>query len=112
MDNKENYSFDIDYKENEITDETRNSTLSEDIQKCLESSVLPKVYENYRISVEIIEPGENTIREEDIENEIVENEVAEDDTDSNQEIIIKVNENFVRDRQTNMVTCPMGYILK
>ena len=44
--------------------------------------------------------------------ELVDNEVLEDNTDRNQEIIVKVNENFVRDRQANTVTCPMGYILK
>lgn len=113
LDNKENYSFDIDYKENQITDEIKNSTSSEDIQKCLENGIIPKVYEDYKISVEIIEPGENTIIQEVTEKESV--KIAEPEninTEGIEEIIIKVNENFLRDRQTNTVTCPMGYTLK
>ncbi|ADL50509.1 transposase [Clostridium cellulovorans] len=107
LDNKENYSFDIDYKENQITDEIRNSNSSKDIQKCLESGIIPKAYEYYKISVEIIEPGEYIISEEVIEKEPVEN-----NTESIEKVIIEVNENFIRDRQTNVVTCPMGNILK
>ena len=104
LDNKENYSFDIDYKQNQITDEIKTSTSSEDIQKCLESGVVPNVYESYKISLEIIEPGEYTIIEEVIEKE-AEKIVTED-------IIMKVNENFLRDRQTNTVICPMGCLLR
>ena len=104
LDNKENYSFDIDYKENQITDEIKNSTSSEDIQKCLESGIVPKIYESYKISVEIIEPGEYKIIEDVIEKK------TEEITTEN--IIMKVTESFLRDRQTNTVTCPMGCVLK
>ena len=104
LDNKENYSFDIDYKENQITDEINNSTSSEDIQKCLESGIVPKVYESYKISVEIIEPGEYTIIEEVIAKE------PEEATTEN--IIVKVNEDFLRDTETNTVKCPMGCVLR
>ena len=104
LDNKENYSFDIDYKENEITDEIKNSTSCEDIQKCLESGIIPKVYESYKISVEIIEAGEYTIAEE-----IIAKEPEEITTES---IIMEVNEDFLRDRDTNTVTCPMGCVLR
>lgn len=93
LDNKENYSFDIDYKENQITDEIRNSTSSKDIQKFLESGAIPKVYEDYKISVEIIEPGEYTISEEGIEKESV--EIA---TESIEKVIIKVNQNFSKEK--------------
>lgn len=104
LDNKENYSFDIDYKENQITDEINNSTSSKDIQKCLESGIVPKVYESYKISVEIIEPGEYTIIEEVIAKE------PEEATTEN--IIVKVNEDFLRDTETNTVKCPMGCVLR
>jgi len=104
LDNKENYSFDIDYKENQITDELKNSTTPKDIQKCLESGIVPKVYESCKISLEIIEPGEYTIIEEVKENR------PEEVTIEN--IIMKVTESFLRDRQTNTVTCPMGCVLK
>jgi len=104
LDNKENYSFDIDYKENQITDEIKNSTSCEDIQKCLESGIVPKIYESYKISVEIIEPDEYTIIEE-----VTEKEIEEIITEN---IIVEVNENFIRDIQNNTVTCPMGCVLR
>jgi transposase len=47
--------YNIDYVESEITDEVRNSTKPEDIQKCISAGVLPACYENTAIEVEIQE---------------------------------------------------------
>jgi len=96
LNNKENYSFDIDYRENQITDEIKSSTEPEDIQKCLESGVVPKIYENCDLTLEIIKTDENSSSEE------VTSEGSK----------VMVNEEFIRDRNTDTVTCPMGYILK
>ena len=54
--------------------------------------------------MEIIEPGEYKIIEDVIEKK------TEEITTEN--IIMKVTESFLRDRQTNTVTCPMGCVLK
>jgi len=85
FDKQENYSFEIDFKENEITEEIRNSAAPENIQKCFESGVIPDIYESCQISAEIIECKDVTVEK---------------------------NESFSRNRETNTVICPMGYTLK
>ena len=49
---KEERVFTIEYKENEIDEETCKSTKPKDIQKCLHSGVLPECYEGTSVSVE------------------------------------------------------------
>lgn len=115
LDGEENYSFILEYKENEVTEAIVNSTESKNIEKCLEAGILPNIYEESKITVEIIEPGESSVdanigtEERNYNENISENEPEEE---SEEEIEIKVNENFVRDRISNTVTCPMGYTFK
>lgn len=45
----------IDYEGNEITEEERQSTRPEDIQKCIATGVLPTCYENKGIEIEVQE---------------------------------------------------------
>jgi len=52
---KKERTFAIDYVENEITEEIRNSTEPENIQKCIAAGVLPKCYEGTAIEVELQE---------------------------------------------------------
>jgi transposase len=52
---KDERTFAIDYVENEITEEIRDSKKSEDIQKCIAAGVLPKCYEGTAIEVEVKE---------------------------------------------------------
>ncbi|MHC1720128.1 MAG: hypothetical protein AB9844_05490 [Clostridiaceae bacterium] len=47
--------YSIEYIEAEIMEELKNSTKSEDIQKCIASGVLPTCYENTAIEVELQE---------------------------------------------------------
>lgn len=47
--------YNIDYEEAEITEEIKNSTKPEDIQKCIKAGVLPSCYENTVIKVELQE---------------------------------------------------------
>ena len=47
--------YTIGYVENDITEEERNSTKPEDIQKCISAGVLPKCYEGTAIEVELQE---------------------------------------------------------
>lgn len=49
--------FDVEYEENEITEEERSSTRPEDIQKCIKAGVLPDCYKGSAISVEVREEG-------------------------------------------------------
>lgn len=55
---KEERIFAIDYVENEISEEERNSAKPEDIQKCISAGVLPKCYEGTVIDVELREQKE------------------------------------------------------
>ena len=52
---KEERVYAIDYVENEITEQERNSTKPEDIQKCISAGVLPSCYEGTAIQVEMKE---------------------------------------------------------
>ena len=45
--------YNIDYEEAEITEDIKNSTKPEDIQKYIKAGVLPKCYENTAIEVEL-----------------------------------------------------------
>jgi len=49
---KDERLFTIEYKEAEITEEIKQSTKPEDIQKCLHAGVLPTCYENKNIKIE------------------------------------------------------------
>ena len=50
--------YSIDYVENEITEDIRNSTEPENIQKCISAGVLPACYENTAIEVEVQEQND------------------------------------------------------
>jgi len=54
---KQERLYAIDYEENEISEQERNSTRSEDIQKCIKAGILPSCYENTAIEVEVQEPS-------------------------------------------------------
>ena len=55
---KDERVFPLDYVENEITEQERNSTKHDDIQKCIHAGVLPTCYEGTAISVELQGQGE------------------------------------------------------
>lgn len=50
---KDERLYTIDYEEAEITEDIRNSTKPEDIQKCIKAGVLPACYEDTVIEVEL-----------------------------------------------------------
>lgn len=76
--------IEIPYEESEITEEMINSTKPEHIQKCLEAGVLPTVYINKNIEIEVVEVNKNGPSER----------------------CFTLNEN------PESVTCPEGMILK
>ena len=55
---KEERLYTIDYIQNDITEEERNSAKPEDIQKCISAGVLPACYEGTAIEVELQEQTE------------------------------------------------------
>jgi transposase len=55
---KDERLYTIDYVEAEISEEERNSTKPEDIQKCIAAGILPRCYENTAIEVELQEQSE------------------------------------------------------
>ncbi|WP_373471346.1 transposase [Carnobacterium alterfunditum] len=115
LDGEDNYTFIIDYEENQLTKEIINSTKPGDIKKCIESGILPNIYVGSTINVEIIEPSDLSLEVKDVSEEVLdskETSIIETDNEEDIEEEIKVNENFVRDKLTNTVTCPMGYKFK
>lgn len=50
--------YTLDYEEADITEQDRNSTKPEDIQKCIKAGILPSCYEKTAIKVEIQERNE------------------------------------------------------
>ncbi|HOJ11735.1 MAG TPA: IS1182 family transposase [Clostridiales bacterium] len=50
--------YTIDYEEADITEDIKNSTKPQDIQKCIKAGVLPSCYENTAIEVELQEQSE------------------------------------------------------
>jgi len=57
-DDKEERLFTIDYIPKTITDKTKASNKIEDIRTCLHAGILPKVYENANLAVEVKNLGE------------------------------------------------------
>jgi len=55
---KDERLYTIDYVEAEISEDERNSTKPEDIQKCIAAGILPSCYENTAIEVELQEQSE------------------------------------------------------
>ena len=53
--------FDVEYEENEITEEERSSTKPEDIKKCIKAGVLPDCYKGSAISVEVREKAQSAV---------------------------------------------------
>ena len=47
--------YNLEYKESKISEETKSSTKTEDIKKCLEAGVLPDCFEDTVVSVEVQE---------------------------------------------------------
>ena len=47
--------YNLEYKETEITEETKKSTKQEDIKKCLESGVLPECFKDTNVNIEVQE---------------------------------------------------------
>lgn len=57
-DDKEERLIPIDYAPSEINEKERNSKDARDIKKCLQAGVLPAVYENTNVSIEVHKLGE------------------------------------------------------
>jgi transposase len=55
---KDERLYTIDYEEAEITEDIKNSTKPQDIQKCIQAGVLPSCYENTAIEIELQEQSE------------------------------------------------------
>jgi len=55
---KDERLYTIDYEEAEITEDIKNSTKPQDIQKCIQAGVLPSFYENTAIEIELQEQSE------------------------------------------------------
>lgn len=72
------------YNDLEITPETKDSTKPQDIKKCLEAGILPTVYENRNIDIEVIE------------------EIKQ----------VKNQRCFILNESDNTVICPEGKILR
>lgn len=102
-DDKNNYTFELDYEAAEITKEIKESKKPEDIKRCLSAGVIPAIYDNINLTLEVVEKTERKRIEEDRQN-IVE-------LPDNIETLLQAGY-FVRDKEKDTVTCPMGFILR
>ena len=87
LDDHEDYTFELKYEENDITEEEKRSKTRSDIEKCLSSGVIPEVLKS-KVTIELVD--------DDIE-------TYEYDADE------KI---FERNLEDNTVTCPNGEILR
>lgn len=101
--NKDNYTFEIDYKAIEITDEILKSKKPENIKKCFAAGIIPDIYGDINLTLEVVEKTEKCKMEED------EQKAAE--IIDNIETLLQAGY-FVRDKEKDTVTCPMGFILR
>lgn len=90
------------YEENNITDEVRSSTKSEDIKKCLRSGIIPECYEGIIEDIKIEE--KMVLKENDCD------EKEERSSEEIRETAIE-KQTFERDINRNIVFCPAGEIL-
>lgn len=100
--NQKEYELEIEYEENEISEEEKKSINKEDIEKCLKSGEVPKVYEEYLEFKEIKEETK-IITKEEVENEEISDETL-------REYAMK-NKCFMKSKE-GKVYCPMGEILR
>lgn len=104
LDGKEEYVFELEYEEKEITDEKIQSAKPEDIASCLKMGILPEIYNGKPIDIEVIDINKENNQSESIsDNEFIEDMEAG---------VYVINEYFIRDKETDKVTCPVGYVLK
>ena len=97
-DNK--YTITLDYKEHDITNEIKEGKNCEDVQKCLESAVIPDCYSylDLRAHVETVSDSTNLNAVLNTTDEIILREKARQGF-------------FVRYRDKNIVLCPLENIL-
>lgn len=96
LDSGNAYTYELEYTETVITEELRNSCKSEDIAACFKAGVVPSLYKDTAIEIEVIEtlvPSTKVKGKEERESE-------------------GGKGSFVRDPKTDTALCPMGYILK
>lgn len=96
-DNQNQYSFKLEHKESDISEETKASGKREDIEKCLSAGTVPNVLEG-KIDVEIQE----YTKEVNVKEEILEQT----------ETLPCETGIFTRDIEKNIVYCPEGEIMR
>ena len=92
------YTFEFDYKECEITEEQVSSRDKEDILQCLSSGIVPDILKNKNITLEVKELYKNK-KERIVDTKTGEGLQAE-------------AWDFILEKETNTVLCPMGEILR
>lgn len=85
--NAKEVKIELEYKPAEINEEILNSTKSEDIEKCLHAGVLPAIYNNKKIEIEVTQENQD------------------------EDIVITNSGIFVLNEDGKSVTCPEGKIL-
>ena len=102
-DDKYNYTFELDYEAAVITEEIRKSEKPDDIKKCLSAGIIPAIYDNINLTLEVVEKIEHERIEVDGQSVV--------ELPGNIETLLQAGY-FVRDKEKDFVTCPMGFILR
>ena len=104
-DGRDDYEFELDYREKTITDETIKSKRAEDLSNCMHAGKIPEAYEEVIKKIERIEK-KVWIKEES-------EEKKKSRYGSEEEMKERAKEGyFVRDPEGNRVYCPAGEILR
>jgi len=90
--------LEIEYKHHEITEKMKKSRKKEDIQKCLESGIIPEIFKKYNIQITVEKiTNKEANKKEELIYETVEIEGRRD--------------YFERDLEKDIVICPIGRIM-
>lgn len=96
LDNCDDYSFELEFNDSDVTEEEKASTDRAAIEKCLSAGVIPDILEG-KVTIDIEEKTDLI--------KIVKETNSSEEADNKADV-------FIRDIEKNIVICPMGQILK
>jgi transposase len=108
-DKQDCYSFEFEKTDDEITSEMLESNDAEVIKKCICAGVLPKILQKSEITIKAAEGAKTSVCVNEGTGEIVPISVAKTAVARDCEPPISMY--FVRDSESDTVTCPMGQTL-
>lgn len=98
------FTLETIYEENDITNDIINSSNPDDLKKCLRAGIIPNLYKDNILSIEV----KDVITYENVDDDTITNNISEDEL---RDKAIK-DSCFTRHIDSDKVFCPMGEILR